>query len=83
MFALPPGCQQPKTIWFLKKHGSRKILAGSQNPEAFVMGLEVSFLGQDFASHGLSLEFETILYPLYPLSADKHKSIQLPNYMKS
>ena len=57
MFALPPGFQQPKTIWFLEKHGSRKILAGSQNPEAFVMGLEVSFLGQDFASHGLSLKF--------------------------
>ena len=81
----PLEANNPKQYGSLKNMGLGKFF--SQNPEAIVMGLEVSFLGQDFASHGLSLEFWnqalavfpshefTILYPLYPLPADKHKSI--------
>ena len=37
---------------FLKKFGSRKILAGLKVSEAFVIGLKVSFSG-DFVSWGL------------------------------
>ena len=79
--ALPPGCQQPKTRgidWFLEKHGSRKILPGSQNPEGFAMGLEVSFLG-DFASHGLVF-FKVLVLNFETGVSQSFKVMNLPFY---